>query len=102
VHRRTIGLGLALLTVVAGTGALAAGATKSQDEGAIVACQKRGGGFLRVVRDASQCRQGERVIAWNKQGPPGRRARPGRQERTASPSPPVRKVLVVRLRVLTR
>jgi hypothetical protein len=69
VHLRTIGFGVALAAIVGGSATLASGATST--DGTIVACQKRGGGFLRVVHDASQCRQGERVITWDKEGAPG-------------------------------
>ena len=53
-------------TALAGAGARA--------DGVIVGCQKPGKGFLRVVREASDCRRNERVITWNERGaagPPG-------------------------------
>ena len=54
---------LASTTAIAGAGAAA--------EGVIVACQKPGKGFLRVVRDASDCKRNERVVTWNERGPAG-------------------------------
>ena len=69
---RTIGLGAAAL-VALGTATLATGAAgvREQEGDVIVACQKRGNGFLRVVRDASACRATERVLRWNVRGPAG-------------------------------
>jgi len=46
-----------------------AGASAKSD--VIVACQKPGKGFLRVVRDAAGCKQNERVVRWNVSGPAG-------------------------------
>ena len=54
---------LASATAFAGAGARA--------DGVIVGCQKPGKGFLRVVRDASDCRRNERIVTWNERGPAG-------------------------------
>ena len=53
----------ASLTALAGAG--------PGTEGVIVACQKPGKGFLRVVKQASDCRRKERVVSWNERGPAG-------------------------------
>jgi hypothetical protein len=50
------------------TAALATGSTTSSEGTTITACQKK---FLRVVSDASQCRPGERVVTWDKEGAVG-------------------------------
>ncbi len=60
--------GLATVAL-ASTTALPGASAKA--DGAIVACQKPGKGFLRVVRDALNCRRGERVVMWNQNGPAG-------------------------------
>jgi Lamin Tail Domain/Collagen triple helix repeat (20 copies) len=78
VHARTIGIGMAALVTLAGTATLAAGSSEvASQEDEIVACQKRGGGFLRVVRNTSACRAGERVVRWNIHGPAGQAGPPG-------------------------
>ena len=83
--------GLAAAVLVGTTGLAGAGA---RADGVIVACQKQGKGFLRVVKQASDCRRGERVVTWNERGaagapgPAGARARReprGRQGRQAQP-----------------
>jgi hypothetical protein len=61
---------LAAIAALAGSAALAQGTAMTSD-GTIVACQKSGKSFLRVVRNASDCRKGERVITWNVSGPEG-------------------------------
>jgi hypothetical protein len=61
-----VGLILAVFASVAGL----AGAGARAD-GVIVACQKQGKGFLRVVKQASDCRRNERVVTWNERGPAG-------------------------------
>lgn len=72
MHPRTIGFIVAALALSVGSAALAAGgAGVAASEDVITACQKRGKGFLRVVVDASQCRQNERVVSWNERGPAG-------------------------------
>jgi len=80
MRTRTIGLGAAVI-VVLGTATLAPGATgvREQEENVIVACQKRGSGLLRVVRDASACRASERRLRWNVRGPAGPAGAPGPQ-----------------------
>ena len=57
-------LAVASATAFAGAGARVA-------DGVIVGCQKPGKGFLRVVRDASDCRRNERIITWNERGTAG-------------------------------
>ena len=54
---------IASATAFAGAGARA--------DGVIVGCQKPGKGFLRVVRDADDCRRNERIVTWNERGPAG-------------------------------
>jgi len=71
VHARTIGIGLAALAALMGSTALAGAGGAADGDGMIVACQKPGGSFLRVVRDASQCQHGEQVVMWNMRGPQG-------------------------------
>jgi hypothetical protein len=66
--RIVVAVGLVVLVGASAT-ALAGGSAKA--DGVIVACQKPGKGFLRVVRDASDCRRNERVVTWNRQGPAG-------------------------------
>lgn len=73
--RAIVAVGLIAVAVTSAT-ALAAGGAKA--DGVIVACQKSSG-FLRAVRDASDCRRGERVLTWNKQGPAGARGPAGPQ-----------------------
>jgi hypothetical protein len=63
---------IACLTALAVASATAfAGAGARVADGVIVGCQKPGKGFLRVVRDASDCRRNERIITWNERGPAG-------------------------------
>ncbi len=71
MHARIIGIPLAALAALAGSAALATGSTTAHEGTEIVACQKPGGSFLRVVHDASQCDHGDRVVTWNVQGPAG-------------------------------
>jgi hypothetical protein len=70
VHARTIGIGLAVIGVLGASAALAQGSATA-DSDVIVACQKSGKSFLRVVHKASDCKRSERVITWNVSGPPG-------------------------------
>ncbi len=70
--------GLAAAVLVGTTGLAGAGA---RADGVIVACQKQGKGFLRVVKQASDCRRGERVVTWNERGRPAHRGRQARRER---------------------
>jgi large repetitive protein len=58
-----VAIALASTTALAGAG--------SSADGVIVACQKPGKGFLRVVRDASDCKRNERLMSWNERGPAG-------------------------------
>ena len=69
-----IWIGLAALATLFGSTTLAGGASEVTDGDVITACQKPGGGFLRIVEDASQCHHGDSVITWNArgaEGPPG-------------------------------
>ena len=66
-----IGIGLAVLVALAGSAALAGGASKRVGDDVITGCQKPGRGFLRIVRDASACRGNERVVTWNRRGAEG-------------------------------
>jgi len=69
VRKRTIAVGMVALGLLGGaTAALATGSTTSSEGTTITACQKN---FLRVVSDASQCRAGERVVTWDKEGAVG-------------------------------
>lgn len=48
--------------------------------GLITGCYSKAGGGLRVIDTASQnCKDGETVLPWNQQGPPGPRGLPGEQ-----------------------
>jgi large repetitive protein len=69
VYGRAIVIGGLAAIALASTTALAGASAKAN--GVIVACQKPGKGFLRVVGDASACRPRERVVTWNQTGPPG-------------------------------
>jgi large repetitive protein len=69
-------MGIAALVTLTGTATLAAGASALTGDDVITACQKRGG-YLRIVRDASACRSGERVVRWNMRGPQGPAGPPG-------------------------
>lgn len=75
MHVRTIAIGALAATALTALSALAGAAPlRLADDGTIVACQKRGKGFLRVVTSAEDCRASERVITWSargEQGPPG-------------------------------
>lgn len=62
---------IAGVTAIAFASATAIAGAGAQADGVIVGCQKPGKGFLRVVREASDCRRNERVITWNERGPAG-------------------------------
>jgi large repetitive protein len=69
-----------MLAVFASATALAGAGARAN--GVIVACQKQGKGYLRVVKQASDCRRNERVVTWNERGPagpPGPAGAPGAQ-----------------------
>ena len=66
--RAIVSAGLVVVALVSTTAIAGAGAGA---DGVIVACQKPGKGFLRVVRDASECKRNERVVTWNERGPAG-------------------------------
>jgi hypothetical protein len=87
VHPRTIGFIVAALALGVGSAALAGGAGVAASEDVITACQKRGKAFLRVVVDASQCRQNERVVRWNVRGPAGPAGPPGPAGEQGPPGP---------------
>jgi hypothetical protein len=69
VYGRAIVIGGLAAIALASTTALAGASAKAN--GVIIACQKPGKAFLRVVGDASACRPSERVVTWNQTGPPG-------------------------------
>jgi hypothetical protein len=62
---------IACVTAFAVASATAFAGAGARADGVIVGCQKPGKGFLRVVRDASDCRRNERVVTWNERGPAG-------------------------------
>jgi collagen triple helix repeat protein len=62
---------IAGVTAMAFAGAATFAGASAQVDGVIIGCQKPGTGFLRVVREASDCRRKERVVTWNERGPAG-------------------------------
>ena len=62
---------IAGVTAIAFASATAFAGAGARADGVIVGCQKPGKGFLRVVRDASDCRRNERIVTWNERGPAG-------------------------------
>ena len=60
--------GLAALVIALGGVAVAA---IPDSGGTIHGCYQQTGGNLRVVESAADCRNSERAISWNQQGPPG-------------------------------
>ena len=64
-------ISIAVGAAVAAVGIASVAGAGSTANGTIVACQKAGKGTLRVVRQASDCRRGERVLTWNERGPAG-------------------------------
>ena len=87
MHGRTIATGLTAVLALAATALLAGGAGASEG-GMLVACQKPGGSFLRVVEDASECHAGDRVVTWNTQGPAGPLGPEGAQGPPGPAGPP--------------
>ncbi|HWQ23432.1 MAG TPA: hypothetical protein VNK94_04950, partial [Gaiellaceae bacterium] len=87
MHGRTITTGLTAVLALAATALLAGGAGASEG-GMLVACQKPGGSFLRVVEDASECQAGDRVVTWNTQGPAGPPGPEGAQGPPGPAGPP--------------
>jgi len=77
VYGRGIVIAGLAAAVLVGTTGLAGAAARA--DGVIVACQKQGKGFLRVVKQASDCRRGERVVTWNERGQAGAPGRAGAQ-----------------------
>ena len=69
---------IACVTAFAVASATAFAGAGARADGVIVGCQKPGKGFLRVVRDASDCRRNERV---------SRGTNVARQARKAQPDP---------------
>jgi Lamin Tail Domain/Collagen triple helix repeat (20 copies) len=69
VYARAIVIAGVAASVFAGATALAGADARA--DGVIVACQKPGKGFLRVVKEAGDCRRNERVVTWNERGPAG-------------------------------
>ena len=62
---------IACVTAFAVASATAFAGAGARADGVIVGCRKSGKGFLRVVRDSSDCRRTERVVTWNERGPAG-------------------------------
>ena len=62
---------IAGVTTIAFASATTFAGASAQADGVIIGCQKPGAGFLRVVREASDCRRKERVVTWNERGPAG-------------------------------
>jgi hypothetical protein len=71
-------LPLAALALVLAAGAALAGQSRPhRTKGVIFACAQKQGGRLRVVGAASACHRGEQPLAWNIQGPQGKRGPSG-------------------------
>jgi hypothetical protein len=86
MHGRVIVIaGLAVVAFASTTALAGAGANA---DGVIVACQKPGKGFLRVVKQASDCRRSERVAIWNERGPAGAPGPAGAQGPPGPTGPP--------------
>ena len=62
---------IACVTAFAVASATAFAGASARAAGVIVGCQKPGNGFLRVVRDADDCRRNERIVTWNERGAAG-------------------------------
>ena len=77
--RRLMGRSLLVASIVAISvvGAALATSTVLQDDTTLFACAQRANGMLRLVDNASECRQTEEAVAWNTQGPPGPIGPPG-------------------------
>jgi hypothetical protein len=82
-----IGIGLAGVVAVAASAFAGASSPTAHEQGAIVACQKKSGGFVRVVHDASQCKKTEKVLTWNAEGPPGPQGAAGAAGPAGPPGP---------------
>lgn len=66
-----------ILAVLALTGAAYAGLTALTASEVITACKSEANGQIRIVDDASACRNLETAITWNTEGPPGPAGPPG-------------------------
>jgi Lamin Tail Domain/Collagen triple helix repeat (20 copies) len=77
IVRRPLLLLAALALVVAAGAALAGHSAPRRAKGVIFACAQKQGGRLRVVAGAGSCRRGEQPLAWNIQGPHGKRGPSG-------------------------
>ena len=77
IVRRPLLLLAALGLVLAAGAALAGQSTPQRAKGVIFACAQKQGGRLRVVAGAGSCRRGEQPLAWNIQGPQGKRGPSG-------------------------
>jgi lamin tail-like protein/collagen triple helix repeat protein len=81
---------IAGLTVIAFASTTTLAGAGARADGVIVACQKPGKGFLRVVKSASDCKRNERIVTWNEQGPagpPGPAGPAGAQGPAGAPGP---------------
>lgn len=67
----------ALALVLAGGAAFAGQSAPHRAKGVIFACAQKQGGRLRVVAGSGSCRRGEQPLAWNIQGPQGKRGPSG-------------------------
>jgi hypothetical protein len=76
--------GLAAVAALAG-GAFAMGALTSSE---ITACKNSANGQIRIVDEASQCREQEKAVTWNTEGPPGPQGPAGAQGPAGPPGPP--------------
>lgn len=87
MYARMIGIGLAGVAAMVASALAGASSQKAHEQDAIVACQRKNGAFVRVVRDASQCRKAEKVLTWNVEGPPGPQGPAGAAGAAGPPGP---------------
>lgn len=72
MNRLTAALALAAGLAVGGiAGAGVVAAVEHSDSGVLHGCAHERSGELRLLADGEDCRQGERAVQWNVQGPPG-------------------------------
>lgn len=69
-HRPSPGTAFGFAALMVALGGVAFAAIPESD-GTIHGCTQRNSGDLRVVSSASDCRNSEDPISWNRQGPPG-------------------------------
>lgn len=72
---RVLLIGSVVAAVAVGTAFAASGALA--DEQTLYACAQKPSGILRLVDDAAECRETEKAVQWNVQGPPGPQGEPG-------------------------